>query len=508
MKPSYILPLVVLSLLGIFDAGFLTYEKINNILPPCGQGFQCETVLNSPWANIGPIPLSAFGLVYYAFLFIVAAATMLDFKIRLGKLKNEDILLTVGALGGVFSVYLISIMAFLIRGWCLYCLISALLTASIFAVNFYHYFFVRRKRSFVLKNRLIASGYLLAKKIMFLFDAEFVHNHFTRVGKFLGKFKLTRKVARFLFNYKDMKLVKKVDGMVFRNPIGLAAGFDYNAELTQILPEVGFGFQMIGSVTYLPYEGNPKPRLGRFPNSKALLVNKGLKSIGAQAVIDKLTGLTFAYPVGVSIAATNKAFTSTKEQLLDIANSFRLFEQSQVKHAFYEMNISCPNTHGGEPFTDPKRLKMLLEVLAKLKLSRPLYLKMPIDLEVKQTMNLIKVAVPYKFVKGLNIGNLAKDRNNKHVAKADLEKWKKLKGNLSGKPTFKKSNLLLKEAHNQFKNRFTLIATGGVFTPEDAQEKISLGADLVEMITGMIFEGPQVIGLINHELARESKILS
>lgn len=503
MKTSFVLPLVVLSLLGILDASYLTYNKLNNIVPPCSGGFACETVLNSPWANVGPVPLSALGLFYYTFLFVIACATMLDHKVRIGKLKNEDILLTVGTIGGGFSLYLVFIMGVMIKGWCLYCLISALLCALIFGVNFGHYFFVRRKKSFILKNRLIATGYQLLKAVMFLFDAEFVHNSLTKTGKFLGKHTFLRQATRWLFDYKDKKLVREIDGLVFKNPIGLAAGFDYNAELTQILPEVGFGFQMIGSVTYLPYEGNAKPRLGRFPNSKALLVNKGLKSLGAQAVIDQLTGLTFAYPVGVSIAATNKSYDSTKEQLLDIANSFRLFEQSKVRHAFYEMNISCPNTFGGEPFTDPKRLKMLLEVLAKLKISRPVYLKMPIDQPVKETLSLIKVAVPYKFVKGLNIGNLAKDRNNKYVTKEDQQKWRSLSGNLSGKPTYKKSNLLLKEAKAEFKNRFTLIATGGVFTPEDAQEKFALGADLVELITGMIYEGPQMIGLINHELARK-----
>ncbi len=505
MKTSFVLPIVVLSLLGILDAGYLTYNKINNIIPPCSSGFQCETVLNSPWANIGPIPLSVFGLFFYAFLFLMASLTLLEKNVHIGKLKNEDILLLASTFGGLFSLYLIFIMGVLIKGWCFYCLVSAGVCASIFLLNVIHYFFVRQKKSFVLKNRIIATGYQIIKNVMFLFDAEFVHNRMTKTGKYLGQHNFLRKLTRFLFDFKDKNLVKKIDGITFRNPIGLAAGFDYNADLTQILPEVGFGFQMVGSITYLPYEGNQKPRLGRFPNSKALLVNKGLKNIGAQAIIDKLTGITFAYPVGVSIAATNKIFDSTKEQLLDIVNSFRLFEQSQVKHSFYEMNISCPNTFGGEPFTNPKRLKMLLDVLAKIKFSKPVYLKVPIDQSVKETMALIKVAAHYSFVKGINIGNLAKDRNNKYVTDEDKKKWKTVSGNLSGKPTYKKSNLLLKEAKKEFKDRFTLIATGGVFTPEDAKEKFALGADLVQMITGMIFEGPQVVGMINHELVKSKK---
>ena len=105
--------------------------------------------------------------------------------------------------------------------------------------------------------------------------------------------------------------------------------------MVEILGPVGFGFHTVGTVTLEPYEGNPKPRLGRLPNSKALLVNKGLKSLGAKAIIERLAGLQFSVPVGISIGATNTLFNSPNEQIMDIAQSFVLFEKSNVSHSYY-----------------------------------------------------------------------------------------------------------------------------------------------------------------------------
>jgi dihydroorotate dehydrogenase/uncharacterized membrane protein len=503
MKQAFVLPVVILSILGIIDASYLTYQKIQNIVPPCTPGFQCDTVLSSPWANIGPIPLSALGLLFYSIVFIFAAMTLLEKKVKIGKMDNEDILMSLTAFGGIFSLYLVFVMGVLIEEWCTYCLISALICASLFGINFVSYFIVGKKKLYFLKNRIIATLYQPFKRLMFLVDAEDVHNRMTYFGKLLGNSDLGKKLTAWTFKYNSPHTEKIIDGIIFPNPIGLAAGFDYNGDLTQVLPSVGFGYQMVGTVTYQPYEGNKKPRLGRFPKSKSLLVNKGLKSLGAVAIADKLAKLSFEYPVGVSIAATNKHFDSTKDQLLDIIKSFQIFERSLVEHSFYEMNISCPNTFGGEPFTNPKRLKFLLDALSKITISRPVYIKMPIDQSEADTIELLKVASNYHFIKGVNIGNLAKDRKNAQMDPEEKAQWQTMQGNLSGKPTFKKSNQLINATKKQFADRFTIIGTGGVFSPEDAQLKMDLGADLVQLISGMIFEGPQLMGMINFELEKE-----
>jgi dihydroorotate dehydrogenase len=340
----------------------------------------------------------------------------------------------------------------------------------------------------------------ILKPLFFKRDPEEVHDQNVKLGRILGKNSLLKLITRWMWAYQHPTLVRTIDGITFPNPIGLSAGFDYNGNLTDILPAVGFGFHTIGTVTFKPYAGNPKPRLSRFPRSRALLVNKGLKNEGAQAIISRLETVNFEIPTGISIASTNRFFASEKDQINDIYQCFQFFEKSSVKHAYYELNISCPNTFGGEPFTTPKRLENLLKKMDQLLLSRPLYMKMPIDQSHKETLLLLKIIADHN-VQGVIFGNLTKDKTNPAVHTIDRKMWLTRKGNLSGKPTWQRSNELIELTRKHFKNRFTIIGTGGVFNGKDAQHKLRLGADLIQLITGMIYEGPQVIGNINKYLA-------
>lgn len=352
-----------------------------------------------------------------------------------------------------------------------------------------------------LTRQLSAQLYQKAvKPVLFRYDAEKVHNLFTTVGSTLGKTLPTRALTRFLFAYQDQRNRRIIDGILFSNPIGLSAGFDYNADLTQILPEVGFGFATVGTVTYNAYEGNPTPRLDRFPRSQALLVNKGFKNIGARDVIKKLEGKKFSIPIGISVGSTNTVFPSIAAQVNDILKTFRLFEKSTVQHSYYELNISCPNTHTGQPFTELKNLQQLLSAVDALHLKKPVYVKMPIDLGEPYTLKMLKV-INKSSVNGVVFGNLTKDKSNPAVHAQDKELWKQRKGNLSGKPTWDRSNTLIQLTRKNFGYRFTIIGTGGVFSGEDALKKMYCGADLVQLITGMVYKGPQVIGDITEYLA-------
>ncbi len=343
------------------------------------------------------------------------------------------------------------------------------------------------------------------KPIFFHFDPEFIHDSNTSAGKNLGKSSFARKCIELMWAYRNPVLVKKIDGITFSNPIGLSAGFDYNGDLTDILPSVGFGFHTIGTVTLKPYEGNLKPRLGRLPRSHALLVNKGLKNVGAKAIIKKLLKHKFTIPTGISIASTNTSFASEKEQIDDILQCFQLFESSSLQHAYYELNISCPNTFGGEPFTTPARLEKLMKKMDELCLKKPLYIKMPIDQSNEKTLSLLHTIDKHK-VQGVIFGNLTKDKKNPAVHPQDKKIWLTRKGNISGKPTWQRSNKLVSLTRRHFGKRFTIIGTGGVFNGRDAEKKLDAGADLVQMITGMIYEGPQVIGSINQYLAERTII--
>lgn len=524
MKQLLSMALIFLALLGIADAGYISYEKFRGVLPPCGNGLDCGAVLNSPWANIGPVPLAAIGVVFYSWILVLAILNLLEISINpvvnqlanqlklkknniLRQLTLHELLLVSTIFGAGFSAYLVYIMAFPIGAWCRYCLLSAATCASLFIVTSVYYQKTVGYSPFLLKKTWYSIFHFLysrvAKPLFFLIDAEKVHNSMTQTGKLLGRNLVTQKMTEVAFSFKHPSLHTMFDGISFPNRVGLPAGFDYNGDLTQILPSVGFGWHTIGTVTLEPYGGNPKPRLGRFPDSKALLVNKGLKSLGTKKVIQELSQLSFQVPTAISIASTNKLFESEKAQLLDIVTSFRLFEQSSVKHQLYELNISCPNTFGGEPYTTCPRLESLMDAIDKIKLSKPLYVKMPIDQSEAETKELLSVLNKHN-VQGVIFGNLTKDRNNPLVTEADRLEWQKRKGNLSGKPTWERSNNLISLTKKHYKNRFTIVGTGGIFTAEDAQHKLDLGADLLQLITGMIYQGPQTIGAINLGLALKS----
>lgn len=524
MKTVLSLLLVIFSIVGMADSSYITYDKFMGIVPDCGPGFDCGTVLTSKWANIGPLPLSLIGFFFYSTVLIFAILNYLDFDIKkivqkatntlglkkgniLNLVTTQEVLLALTTFGAGFSIYLVYVMGVLIGSWCKFCLVSAASSFGLFIASSTYYLNYVKNSPFVLKSATIKVIHFLytniLKKIFFLFDAESVHDLLTNTGSMLGKFKVTKFLTATFFSFSHKNLEVELDGIKFKNPVGLPAGFDYNADLVGILSNVGFGFHTIGTVTLDYYEGNQKPRLGRFKKSRSLLVNKGLKSLGAQAIIKKLEGQKFEIPIGISIASTNKLFNSEKEQIEDILKTFTLFEKSNVKHSYYELNISCPNTFGGEPFTSPERLKILLTALEKLKLSKPVYVKMPIDQSKKETLQMLETIDKFT-VAGVIFGNLTKDKENPDIDEADREKWKAVKGNLSGKPTWNRSNELIKLTKRNFKDRFTIIGTGGIFNGKDAIEKLELGADLVQLITGMIYEGPQILGEINLKLAQKS----
>ena len=520
MKTILALLLVILPLIGFADASYISYEKLSGKPVACGEGFDCGKVLNSEWASIGPVPLSILGMLFYAVVLTLAIAHFLELDPLRSKTHTQTIktltpwstfrlltpfqlLVPLATFGALFSLYLVFLMGVIIQGWCLFCLISAATSLSIFLVTLASIYIAKPPLA-GLRVWLAALFNLmytrLLKPIFFMIDPETIHDTMTKAGETLGKFAIGRWITRVLFGFQDPSLAKTLDGITFPGPIGLAAGFDYNGHLTQILPSLGFGFHTIGTVTLLPYAGNQKPRLGRFPKSQGLLVNKGLKSWGAVAVARHLEKLPLHIPTGISIASTNKLFDSTHEQLLDIIQSFHIFESSKVRHAFYEMNISCPNTFGGEPFTSPERLEMLLSLLDRVQLSRPVYIKMPIDQSEKLSTDLLTVAARHKIA-GVIFGNLTKDKDNPALDPSEREIWSQKKGNVSGKPTWDRSNALLELTEKKFPGRFTLIGTGGIFSPLDLEHKQQLGADLCQLITGMIFQGPQLIGQINAWLA-------
>ena len=334
------------------------------------------------------------------------------------------------------------------------------------------------------------------KEIFFLQDPENVHERMVRVGHFLGKYAWSRALVRWLFYYEHHSLEQNIAGITFKNPIGLAAGFDKDAYLTQILPEVGFGFEEAGSITGQPCDGNPRPWLWRLPKSRSLVVNYGLKNQGSEIISARLKKMKFNFPLGISLAKTNSKDTAEDQKgIADYAKAYKTFSTAGVGD-YFTINISCPNAYGGEPFTDPVRLEKLLEVLYQGSWKKPVFIKMPADLDFAVVDELVAVARKYKIT-GLICTNLTKKRDNSKISPEDKMPEK---GGISGKVVEDLSNQLIAHIYKSTGKEFVIIGCGGVFSGADAYKKIRLGASLIQLITGMIFEGPEIIGLINHDL--------
>lgn len=347
-------------------------------------------------------------------------------------------------------------------------------------------------------SQVTAASYQnVIKPIFFQIDAETVHDFMVATGETFGKAPPIKNLLHSVYAYQDPRLTQNISGIEFINPIGLAAGFDYDAHLTQVLWSMGFGFQTVGTVTAEYYQGNTKPRLGRLPKSRSLLVNKGFKSGGIDEIVRSLKQKDFKIPVGMSVGSTNREYDSGAEQIENYCQTFVKAEKQLPRIKYYELNVSCPNLKTGEPFTTPQRLKTLLKEVEKLKLKKPIFIKMPTDISVDESIELLKIADKYSIA-GCIFGNLTKDRKNPDLDPDEVARA--TKGNFSGKPTERRSNNLLQSAYKKYGKRFVLIGCGGVFSAEDAYLKIKLGASLVQMITGMIYQGPQVIGQINRGL--------
>jgi dihydroorotate dehydrogenase len=366
----------------------------------------------------------------------------------------------------------------------------------------------------------------ILKPFFFKHDPEVVHDRMTAFGKVLGKTAITRAAVRSMFGYSDPKLIQNILGITFRNPVGLSAGFDKNAELIDIIPSVGFGFMEVGSITGEPCEGNPKPRLWRLPKSKGLVVYYGLRNDGSKVIATRLSQRlakrgSFAIPVGTSVAMTN---CSANEDITAAVRDYvKAFTALADIGQYTTINISCPNTSGGQPFVEPANLEALLtaidaavgeiekkEKMAKKSVksatsksarSKPIFVKLSPDMTMEQVDKLLDIVHRHR-VDGIICTNLTKKRGNEKILDPLPEK-----GGVSGKPVEGLSNDLISHIYQREemrekdlpkgKKKLIVIGTGGIFTAEDAYRKIRLGASLVQMITGMVFEGPQVVSDIN-----------
>ncbi|MFA4922839.1 MAG: vitamin K epoxide reductase family protein, partial [Ignavibacteriaceae bacterium] len=460
MKRKMFFILLLLTVLGIIDSVYLTYEHYFNIIPPCTINHflpilsDCGKVLRSSYSVMFGIPLAVAGVFQYSLLLIAIIALIIFRK----KIFSYWILFQ-STIGAIFSLYFMYIQLVILKSICIYCTLSAVISFLIFFIVYKIFL----KERFSLRLTIIAFIYQkIIKLIFFLFDAENIHQIHIFLGELLGKTFL-KNYFDWKLNYQSLKLKQKISGINFTSPVGLAAGFDYNAQLTQILSTLGFGFQSVGTITNYPYAGNPRPRLGRLPKSRSLMVYKGFKNRGVKAIINSIQNLKFNIPLGISIGMSNsKLIKNTNDGIKDVINTFKTVEKSDTKNKFYELNISCPNLMNTvTDFYKPESLNFLLQSIDQLKLRKPIFVKMPISVSDKEFLSILNVITKYKIIKGVIIGNLFKDRNSPLLDKQEVNKFKV--GYFSGKPCEPRSNELIKLTYKKYKNKLIIIGCGGVF---------------------------------------------
>jgi dihydroorotate dehydrogenase len=337
----------------------------------------------------------------------------------------------------------------------------------------------------------------IVKPLIFLWPPEIAHNKLKAFGKTMSANTFGRSILSTLFYYKHPSLNTTVDGVSYDNPIGLSAGFDKDGELTDAYPSLAFGFAELGSFTGEICPGNPGVgrRLFRMPKSKSILVWYGLNNQGAEKISARLKDKQFKIPIGVNAAKSNL----TPEFVLEdsIADYMKTLRAFKGIGDYFTINISCPNTQDDEPFVDKDNLEALLAAIsAEREPNRPIYVKLAADLEIQEINTILDACMKYNM-DGIVLTNLAKPEFNKEYVKEELTFHK---GAMSGLPLQRISTSVVRHAYRYTRGQLTIIAVGGVFNAEDAYEKITSGASLIEMITAMIFDGPQVMGEINRGL--------
>lgn len=337
------------------------------------------------------------------------------------------------------------------------------------------------------------------RPILFRFDPEQIHDFFIRVGVVLGSFSFGRRLTGLFCEYDHPALRTRVLGIDFKNPVGLAAGFDKDVRLTEIMPSVGFGFMEVGAVTHHPFLGNKGLRLARLPADRSLIVYYGLKNIGAEAVLQKLQRLHFMIPVGINIAKTNRADIKGERSVEDYAATYRMLGKY---FSYVTLNVSCPNAQDGFLFQDPRRLGGLLDAITKEKKTCPVFLKLSTHLAKKEVDEILAVVGRYPLVDGFVIGNLHKRRGELGLKSSEERLNSIPDGGISGAPLRAASTNLIRHIYRATGGKYAIIGLGGIFTAEDAYEKIKAGASLVQIITGLIYGGPTAVKKINKGLVR------
>lgn len=343
--------------------------------------------------------------------------------------------------------------------------------------------------------------YQLLKPVLFKFDPEKVHYFVTRNLRRFNRFPGGAALSRSVWAVNDVRLERTVFGLKFKNPVGLAAGFDKNGEVIAEMANLGFGFVELGTVTPLPQPGNPKPRMFRLPADGALINRMGFNNLG----VDVLASRIAAYrkspgatknPVIIGGNIGKNKNTPNEDAVSDYIKCFdRLFDVVD----YFVVNVSSPNTPGLRALQEKEPLMNILNTLQqrnnKNGMSRPILLKIAPDLTDEQLNDIVEI-VQQTSIAGVIATNTTISRDGL----ASPQQITNETGGLSGKPLTSRSTEVIRYLSQKSNRSFPIIGVGGIHSAKDAQEKLEAGAALIQLYTGFIYEGPGLIGKINKAL--------
>jgi dihydroorotate dehydrogenase len=283
-------------------------------------------------------------------------------------------------------------------------------------------------------------------------------------------------------------------GITLKNPIGLAAGFDKSAEVYNALFKFGFGFVEVGTVTPRKQFGNPKPRVFRLEKDRALINRLGFNNDGLEIVKERIIKNSPNGFLGINIGPNKDTKNKIDDYLISLS---KIYEQSN----YITINISSPNTEGLRDLHEKNLFNNLMEGIKKIKkkkkISKPILVKISPDIDNNDVHNLIELIIKFN-IEGIIVSNTS-DKN-----RDDLEDIKKLEiGGLSGKPLVDISTNLIKKFYNELKGKTKIIGVGGVDSGNSAYDKIAAGANLVQLYTGMVYKGPNIVKEIKEELIKK-----
>lgn len=337
---------------------------------------------------------------------------------------------------------------------------------------------------------------LFVRPLLFLFDAERIHHTvfgLLRINQNLPGFLA---LLRALYRVRDPKLKRTLFGLEFKNPVGLAAGFDKDARLVDTMAAFGFGFVEVGTLTPRPQPGNDKPRLFRLPADRALINRMGFNNEGVLAAVNRLKGRKSRVIVGGNIGK-NKA--TANEKAFEDYNY--CFEALYPYVDYFVVNVSSPNTPGLRELQEKEPLTNLLAHVKSLSATKPkakpVLLKIAPDLTPSQLDDIVEILKATK-TDGIIATNTTISREGLATPTARVSALGT--GGLSGAPLAIKSNEVIRYLRDRLGPAYPIIGVGGIMSVEDALEKIKAGADLIQIYTGFIYEGPGFVKKINRAL--------